>query len=235
MKVDLALLSDAGARSENQDAVVALIGSEGRALLAVADGLGGHKGGRQAAELAISILTANWEETPLDEIFLKIHREIKNVQHLDKELYGMATTITAVVVEDNKLNGAHCGDTRCSVQRGSGIRKLTIAHTEAQRLFDAGKLSKEEFINYPRRNVLDRALGGEKTPVIDTFNFQIENGDKIIITSDGVHEKIMQRELLSLVANLNDANEVVQIVKSRILIKKPDDNYSIVCAIVFGS
>ncbi len=232
MIIDFALLSEAGPRRDNQDSVVAMPDGNGDFLFAVADGLGGHKGGSHASQLAISLLVEFWEQKPLDEILLTIHNNLKAEQKANDDLLGMATTATALVVKNGYAQGAHCGDTRCSILRGNGIRRLTVEHTEAQRLYDGGKLTKEEFLHYPRRNILDQALGGDRTPKIDTFGIDLMEKDKIIISSDGVHEKIKQREILQLVQSIEKPGEVVDVIGSKIREKEPDDNYSLVCAIV---
>lgn len=232
MNIQYATLSESGPRPENQDAVLALLDGPGVGMFAVADGLGGHNAGRLASETAVSILESNPTAVDLSAVFREIHRTLKGLQATKNELYGMATTATAVQIVGKTMIGAHCGDTRCSVQRKNGIQKLTIEHTEAQRLFDAGKLTKEEFLKYPRRNILDRALGAEKDPEIDKFSFDLELGDKVVITSDGVHEIIFQKEMMDIVMKCFSAEEMISRIGSEMTRRRATDNYSAVCILV---
>ena len=231
MKIDVAQISDKGPRSENEDATLVLQLGTGP-VIAVADGLGGHFGGKVAANIAMQSIADGVGEAPLKESLLNAHQRILEAQLADPLLKGMGTTATVVRIVSNKLFGAHCGDTRCVVQRGDGIRKLTVEHTEAQRLFDAGKLTKEQLLTYPRRNILDSALGASTNPKIDEFEFDVLPGDKVIITSDGVHELIKLRQLLEIVSPSNTATNIVNLIAKNVEGLGPEDNYSAVVAII---
>lgn len=232
MSVDFALLSERGPRSENQDSVAAFVAESGLFVACVADGLGGHRGGKRASETAIDEIRRAEAAVGFVDIFQAIHQKLLALQREDEELSGMATTATAIKVDGYKMIGGHCGDTRCSILRGNGILKLTTEHTEAQRLFDAGKLTKSEFLNYPRRNILDRALGSSRNSAVDIFEFNLEPGDIVIISSDGVHEKIRQREMLEMLRGAESASQVVDIVGSAMLERGPEDNYSLISLFV---
>jgi len=225
-------ISDKGPRTTNQDSVLAA--HLGRKLiLAVSDGVGGHFGGEEASKIASDVLLAEaGTSSSLESVFLDIHHKILQAQSNNAQLRGMATTTTAVVIDGMNLLGAHCGDTRCVLQRGEGIRRLTVEHTEAQRLLDAGKLTKEEFINYPRRNILDSALGSSGVPRIDSFKLSLEVGDKIVITSDGVHEKVRLREMLPIIHSAMTAEDIAVSLVAAAQSKGFDDNYSVVAAVI---
>lgn len=232
MIIDFSLLSERGPRSENQDSVAAFIRDDGSLLACVADGLGGHRGGKRASEAVVEELQNAGSHIDFVDLFQTIHKNLLSLQKGNEELSGMATTATAVKIDNYKMIGGHCGDTRCSILRGNGILKLTTEHTEAQRLFDAGKLTKGEFLNYPRRNILDRALGSSKTPEVDVFSFDLEIGDRILITSDGVHEKIRQREMLQILRGLTKASDISAVIGERVLKSEAEDNYSVVVLVV---
>jgi len=230
--VDFSCFTDMGPRKRNEDSVFASERDDGSVVLAVADGLGGHFGGAEAAKIAIQALekadlldTADFQRT-----FLQIHEAILKLQSSSSELQGMATTLTAVKIDNFKLFGAHCGDTRCILQRGEGIKKLTVEHTEAQRLFDAGKLTKDQFLTYPRRNVLDNALGGQEELRVDAIEHDLAAGDKLLLTSDGVHEKLRLRLVLEILKMSNDSDTALGAIHSGVIERGPEDNFSAVCA-----
>lgn len=228
MKVDAHAFSEPGPRSTNEDALLMRLEGD-LAILAVADGLGGLGGGGTASDIAIQLVKSASPDKDLHQLVHEVHEAILAAQAEDGS--AMATTLTVARIRGNILDGAHCGDTRCIIQRGNGIRKLTRAHTEAQRLLDAGKLSKKQFLEYPRRNILESALGTQKAPRIDNFSIELKTGDRIVLSSDGVHEKVLLRDLLEIIKD-GDAFKITQALKNAVLEKGPEDNYTAICAIV---
>lgn len=228
----LAYRSECGPRAENEDAIGALQLGDGGLAVAMADGLGGHFGGAAAAQLAVStFLQAMREEPerPLIEVARSIHENILSEQKANPRHRGMATTFTAAVCTQDKLRGVHSGDTRIALIRGDGVKRLTEDHTEAQRLFAAGKLSRAELAAYPRKNILESALGASKNLRIDEVTFDLNLGDRIVLTSDGVHGKIMLRELQAIVRSSDGPESAVDSVLSELARRGPEDNYSIAC------
>jgi protein phosphatase len=235
MIFDVASLSEAGPRAENEDSVVANLFAADHLLIGVADGLVGHLAGKIASKLAIARLLSKLEEHPdanLVNLVLQIHSEIRSEQLAAKEQRSMATTLSAGVLHKEHMKFVHCGDTRITVARANGIRRLTKDHSEAQRLFDAGKISREQLANYPRKNILDSALGIKGTPRIDEGVFRLVRGDKIFVTSDGFHNSILLRELFAMAKSYSDAARFLDFVAREMKMRGADDNYSLVCAFI---
>lgn len=117
MNFDSASLSEQGPRAENEDSI---INEEFRAeylLIGVADGLGGHEGGKTASRLAIGRLQeaiSKNPETSLARIATSIHSELREMQS-DNKLRGMATTLSAALIHQMQLTFVHCGDSRIAV------------------------------------------------------------------------------------------------------------------------
>jgi len=230
MKFDVAVSSEKGPRPRNEDAAGAWVVSPSRAGLVVADGVGGHIGGQRASNLALNrfhTYIAGQFPIDLEGLANSIHAEIKQLQLEDAQYETMATTLSAVVVDGTKMQTVHCGDTRIVLQRGQGIRRLTEDHTEAQRFLTGGLLSREEYDSYPRKNVLDSALGIRGTPRIDSLSIPIEKGDRIFITSDGLHAKIRLRELKSISDLSSTAEQCANALMLCALNRGPDDNFSV--------
>ncbi len=230
-----AIASEKGPRKENEDSVGVWSLSETKVAFAVADGLGGHIGGKLASQLALDLYRAALDDSAplhLANVAKTIHAALKVEQNKSPQLRNMATTFSAALIEGNKMDFVHCGDTRIVLQRGDGIRKLTEDHSEAQRLYSTGKLTKDEFLNYPRRNILESALGASNEPTIDTNTVEIEAGDRIFITSDGVHGKILLREMKFLSDASSDAATFVRRTVEAVNARRPDDNFSLVAVFV---
>jgi PPM family protein phosphatase len=232
---DFAIASEIGPRKENEDSVGAWVLGKTKLALAVADGLGGHVGGKLASNLAIEMYRASLDRLAppnLIQVARDIHAALKAEQERSPRLRSMATTFSAAIIDEKQMNFVHCGDTRIALQRGGGILKLTEDHTEAQRLFSLGKLTKDEFANYPRRNILESALGASNNPTIDANTVALNSGDRIFITSDGVHGKILLREMKALSDRSPDASTFVSQTIDAVNAKRPDDNFSIVAVFV---
>ena len=233
MIFDVAALTDKGPRSINEDvAAFWKLGSDSLAI-AVADGLGGMGGGSDASNIAVDVLRRHLTEQELsEENLLKIafsaHGAIVEAQLSRPSLGRMATTLTAAVFNGSKLVGVHCGDTRAAIARGTGIIKLTSEHSEGERLFQAGKLSKEEQISYPRNNILESALGIHGDIRIDTFSFDLRDGDRVFLSSDGVHQVVYLREMQDVSMESSSASIFCEKMDAAVKERGARDNYSLV-------
>lgn len=232
-----ASFTEAGPRTVNEDSLgIWKLRNEGLAV-AIADGLGGMGSGDIASRMAVNLfaeaaIKLQPGELNLSDIAENIHSQIRSTQKQISSESTMATTLTAAVFHNSTLRGVHCGDSRAAIARADGIIRLTKDQTEAQRLFNKGKLSKSELFNYPRKNILDSALGAQKDPTIDVFNFDILVGDKILFTTDGVHEKIYLREVRSIAAEFEDPTPFVEKIRSLIQERTAEDNFSLVAVFV---
>ncbi len=237
MRFTTASFSEVGPRPVNEDSLgIWKLRKEGLAV-AIADGLGGMGGGDIASRMAVNLFgEAVTQFTPdelnLSKIAKKIHAEIRSTQKPIPGESTMATTLTAAIFHNSTLTGVHCGDSRASIARADGIIRLTKDHTEAQRLFDHGKLSKAELMNYPRKNILDSALGAHKDPIIDAFDFDMMVGDKIFFTTDGMHEKIHLREIRAIAVEFEDPTPFVEKMRSLVKERIAEDNFSLAAVFV---
>lgn len=235
MSVASAVLSETGPRDENEDCagVWNLLGN--RTGIAVADGIGGHFGGKFASNLAVQRFREAIDEITspdLCAVARDIHAAIQAEQKQRPQWSEMGTTLTAAIIQDRQLIGVHCGDTRISVSRGNGIRRLTQDHTEVQRLLQANKLTPEQALTYSRKNVLDSALGIKGDLRLDAIEFVLEPGDRLFFTSDGVHGKLKLRELFDISKRCSSPEKLIDEVKSEIQHRGPNDNYTLVCCFI---
>ncbi len=228
-----ASVSEKGPRHSNEDAIGVWRPSDDCLLAAVADGLGGMGGGNIASAIAIEVIDKTLVLNPnpsknLLQIAEQIHREILIKQSESDDLKAMATTLSAVHLCKEALTGVHCGDTRVMIARGHGIKRLTRDHTDVARFLEQGKITKSEYLDYPRKNILYSALGAKKEPKIQLFHFGIEPGDWILLTSDGVHSQVSMAEFRNI-ANISTTPDEYVILLRHLLDKKCiSDNYSAV-------
>jgi protein phosphatase len=198
--------SDTGKhRSSNQDS-----GYAGYQLFFVADGMGGHAGGDIASAIAsqrIALTDARYDS--IDEALETLRQGILEANSMlsatvseHPELEGMGTTFSGLLFQGNKIVTAHIGDSRIYLARDGEVRQLTTDHTFVQRLVEMGRISAEEALVHPRRNVLMRVLGDiVSEPEIDIALFDAVAGDRWLICSDGlsgvVPDQVMERILTS--------------------------------------
>jgi len=230
MKFRYATASEVGPRSANEDAVGVWPSTGERFAVAVADGLGGYYGGRQASDIAVRLFGAAMarESKPdLRGVALDIHEAIRREQQTDPKIRGMATTLSGAVISTGRVDFVHCGDTRIVLQRKNGIRRLTVDHTEAQRLLDTGAITQKEYASYPRKNVLESALGVSDMPKIAIGEHDILPGDRIFLTSDGVHSKINLHEIRDIAVRSQGPEEAVQEIVDAVTSRGPEDNFTV--------
>lgn len=204
-------------------------------VAAVADGLGGHVGGRRASTLALEMLgTAIHEGSNLDlfATALDIHEALRAEQEQMPALRSMATTLSAIVLTGNVAHTVHCGDSRIALARGRGIVRCTEDHTEAGRFLEAGLLSTAEFKNYPRKNILDSALGIHAAPRVDVNTLEVQVGDRVFLTTDGTHDRVALQELRSMSAKAPSPEDLSYQVKELVGQRRPTDNFSFVALYV---
>jgi len=208
--------SDKGkVRSSNQDS-----GYSGVNLFVVADGMGGHAGGDIASAIAtqhVAKVDDVYEDGDLAiGALLNAMREAneKLTETVSKFGYlaGMGTTMDAVLVTENLANIAHIGDSRVYLLRDNVMTQITKDHTFVQKLVDSGKITEEEALYHPRRNVLMRVLGdASEEPEFDIHQLELQIGDRLLLCSDGlcsyVPGQIIEENLR--VNNLDEAIELL--------------------------
>jgi serine/threonine protein phosphatase PrpC len=168
----------------------------------------------------------------LRKIAEEIHSKICAEQQKNPSRRTMATTLSAAIFSPGLMEFVHCGDSRITIARGSGIRRLMTDHSEAERLFASGAITKNEKANYPRKNILESALGIQGTPTIDTGNFSLMLGDKVFFSTDGFHNKVLIRELQKFSLKWIAPTDAIRQMNNEMKVRDPDDNYTLACIFV---
>lgn len=226
-------ISKVGPRRVNEDSLDCWVAKSGETIACVADGLGGMGGGDVASRLAVTefkryLTKHGTSRESILEAANSAHRRICEKQLSGGKHSQMATTLTAVSLSDGELIGVHCGDSRAMIERNEEIKQLTTDHTEGERLFAAGKISESELMNYERKHILDSALGVPEGPRLDLFRHDLLPGDRILLTTDGIHNLAHLLDLRSVSSIANSPYELVAWVDEMIEDRGPIDNYSMI-------
>lgn len=183
--------SDVGrVRSGNEDAL--LIGHN---VFAVADGMGGHRGGEVASAAALDPLRAldgrpfpspDAAMLALTEAVATANATVSQRSHDDSELAGMGTTLTGVLVDGRDALLVHVGDSRAYLLRDDRFLQLTEDHTLVQTLIDQGRITRDDVATHPHRSVITRAIGVAQDVEIDSQRLTLRDGDRLMLCSDGL-------------------------------------------------
>lgn len=189
--------SDGGVvRQRNEDA--AYVGQD---VLAVADGIGGHPAGHLASALVVrefKDLRRKDSEDCVDALrraTIAGSLSIAAYASSHMEVAGMGTTLTAVFLAGNQLGVLQSGDSRAYLFRTGRAYQLTRDDTLVQSLVEARSISREEARRHPRRNVVVRSLFGEQDDWFTICSFELEEGDRILLCSDGVSDVMSDADL----------------------------------------
>ncbi len=170
-------------------------------LFAVADGMGGHLGGEVASETAVETIKRLWaEEQPHDtgglaEIVRGANTAVWEKAQNDANLHGMGTTCTLVLLEGHELHLAHVGDSRAYLYRNEELSQVTEDHTLVGRMVREGRLQPEEAERHPQRSIITRALGVDADVEVDELSLGVEEGDRVLLCSDGLTSMISFEKL----------------------------------------
>lgn len=215
-------------RSNNQDS-----GYAGRRLFLVADGMGGHAGGDVASAIATKRIaeadgdydSSQAAASALEQTLLSANRSLEETVADHSELTGMGTTVSAMLVQQDRVVIAHIGDSRVYLFRSGELSQVSTDHTFVQRLVDAGRITAEEAMVHPRRSVLMRVLGDvEASPEIDTLVIDTHPGDRWMLCSDGLSGVVSFDELHEILSSDAGAKQVAdRLVKASLDGGAPDN------------
>jgi PPM family protein phosphatase len=199
-------------RQNNEDSVGTFVNKEGQLLAIVADGMGGHRAGDVASQMTVAHLQEMWEnsvviktadqaEEWLKTHILQVNKLLFDHSNKNMECEGMGTTIEAVIATNQFSSIAHVGDSRCYILNDIGFQQLTEDHTLVNELVRTGQISKEDAEHHPRKNVILRALGTEQDIKIDIKTIMFEEGDFLLLCSDGLSNKVNEQEMSTILQN----------------------------------
>jgi protein phosphatase len=219
-------------RDQNQDRFLVKEYSDETILLAVADGAGGEAEGARASEIARESL-ANFDpdvqeiEAHLVSLMRAADQRIVELVQKNPEIKGMGTTMTVAFVQEGVVSWAHVGDSRLYLLHGDQLSQLTEDDTMAGFLLSEGEIDSEEARVHPGRNFLFEFIGCGLFEV-KTGSFSLQAGDIILLTTDGLHDKIPIEEILSVLKSEGELGDKLQALVSAALEASGKDNVTVV-------
>jgi serine/threonine protein phosphatase PrpC len=214
-------------RGNNEDSYVVDTAHD---LYAVADGMGGHRGGEVASRTAIEALRASVAAgRPVNEAITRANAAVLERAAGDSELTGMGTTLTALVTAGaRQLLVGHVGDSRAYLMHEGVLSRITDDHSLVDELVREGKLTAEQAESHPRRNIVTRALGVDADVEVDLYTVEVEAGDRVVICSDGLTTMVRERDIERLLRTEPDAQRAAEILVDAANRAGGEDNTSIV-------
>ncbi len=183
-------------------------------LLAVADGMGGHRGGEVASATALDALyTAFSGAGDIQEAVGVANDVVYERSTTDEGLRGMGTTMTAGVFDRRgTMTIAHVGDSRAYLLRDDELTRITTDHSLVEELMAAGELTEEEAERDPRRSMITRAVGLEPGVDVDVHPVALEAGDRLLLCSDGLTTMLHEAEIAALLDEEDDPERAAQVL-----------------------
>ena len=210
------VITDVGmVRQANQDSAMA-----NGSLFVVADGMGGHRGGEVASEIASGHFTKIESISSVDELreaVVTANDLIRAKGASDTELGGMGTTVVAIgVLPANEpddvltLAAANVGDSRIYLYENEALAQVSVDHSLVAELARAGQITEEEAARHPQRNVVTRALGAEQGVSVDTWELPARLGQRYLLCSDGLVNEVSDGEIESTLSEIEDPSEAAK-------------------------
>ncbi len=222
--------------SENEDTVAAIPFGTDSAVLVIADGAGGHPGGRQASETAVTVLVSALKNAVPDSMLLRTAIldgiEAANQAVLDIA-NGSATTMTVVAIEGRTVRMYQIGDSEAMIvgQRGV-IKAQTLVHSPTGFAVEAGYLDQHDALYHEDRHLVSNFIGTTDMHIDIGANVELDLRDTVLLASDGLTDNIHIDEIVAFMRKgpLDDSIEAIihralrrMTVESKTLPSKPDD------------
>ncbi len=247
--------SDVGRkRTSNEDSYVVL---PDHGLFVVADGMGGHAAGEVASRLAVESIErhisgsqpreeptlpaaldtpANPNETQLAKPARRVlnairlaNQEIVRSVRKDQSQRGMGTTVVLAYICGSRAYIGSVGDSRVYLTRGSKMIQLTSDHTFVNEQVQAGTLTNDEARRHPARNILTRAVGSQEDVEPDILEYDLQQGDCLLLCSDGLTTMLEDEDILkTLSSHSGDLEESCKALIDLANARGGDDNVTVV-------
>ncbi len=231
-------LTDRGCvRSENQDRF-RITETDSYTSVVVCDGMGGAKAGSVAAELAVDSFArylerCMGEKEPLESgIALRESASYANIRVYDKsreseDYEGMGCTLVSALLRDGRVTLINVGDSRAYHFSQRGLRQLTVDHSLVEELVRAGKITREEAQNHPRKNVITQAVGLGYRLHGDIFYPEVKTGDLLLLCSDGLSNVLDKKTMENVLYDFPEPDRAAEKLMELALHSGASDNVTV--------
>ena len=206
-------------RKNNEDSLLAIVPEDSAvlakkgALFVVSDGLGGHNNGEVASNLAVRTINEKYYEDTQESIPDALRFAIKQANAaIHQAGNGMGTTCVVAVLQGDTVYIANVGDSRAYLVRAGQLRQLSRDHSFVADELRAGLITKEQARHHPQLNVITRCLGTEDDVEVDTFAEPVQEGDHLLLCTDGLTNLVDEEELVKIVHDFQPAQSVAQLI-----------------------
>ncbi|RLQ95929.1 Stp1/IreP family PP2C-type Ser/Thr phosphatase [Falsibacillus albus] len=193
-------------RLHNEDNGGVFWNEENDLLAVVADGMGGHNAGDVASEMTKEKISELWSQSSkvnapseaeswLTDQVKVINRHIYEHANQNPDCEGMGTTLVAAICHERFVTIAHIGDSRVYILNDLGLQQLTSDHSLVNELVRLGQISKEDAEHHPRKHWILKSLGTEPNVEADIKTITFEEGDILLLCSDGLSNKLSEGEM----------------------------------------
>lgn len=227
LRLDVAQLTDVGRkRPHNEDNMAYVIPKDPQvmarkgALFIVADGMGGHAAGEVASEIAVDTVSKVYYQDDSDDAAVSLLHAIKRANALIHQRAaenmmrsGMGTTCVAAVFRGGTAYIANVGDSRSYLVRRGVIKQVSQDHSWVEEQVRAGLLTRDQARSHAQRNVITRCLGTQPDVEIDIFSERLEEGDSMVLCSDGLSGLVPDEELGQIVDQYLPQESVYHLVE----------------------
>ncbi len=220
MNLKALCISDLGrSRDINEDSCAYIKLKDDVYLLIVADGMGGHSAGEVASKMAVNSITDFFRnnlnnDKKLDDIkklvqesILKANRDIYQNSILNSKYSGMGTTVTLALIYKGTMIVGHVGDSRAYLYKKGRLEKVTTDHSLVAELVKNGTITEAEALHHPQKNIITRALGVDEDIKIDIVVQEIEEGNRILLCTDGLSNMVYDDEIEERLKSYKDIEE----------------------------
>ncbi len=227
LRLDVAQLTDVGRKREhNEDNMAYVIPKDPEvmankgALFIVADGMGGHAAGEVASEIAVDTVSNMYYQDDSDDVAVSLLRAIKRAnasihQRAAENMLrtGMGTTCVTAVFRGNMAYIANVGDSRAYLLHGNQVKQISQDHSWVAEQVRAGLLTDDQARTHAQRNVITRCLGTQAEVDVDVFHEELNEGDSLVLCTDGLSAMVGEEELQRIVHQFVPQESVYHLVE----------------------
>lgn len=209
-------------------------------IFVVCDGMGGHEAGQIASELALKTFIDVYRNHPSESVedaavsaVTAANRFVLDVARAVPNRKGMGTTISALLIVQDKAVVAQVGDSRVYRLREGELKQITTDHTWVTETVAIGTLTLEEAEKHPYKHVLTRAVGTEQDVQVDVFSDDVQQGDVYLLCSDGLTNHVDNDTMCTVLSEMGPAEAAWDLV-GKALIGGGSDNTTVIIVRVDG-